>query len=176
MRHMAFAVVMFGLASVPAGAQSVFSQSGPSLPPVAKTVSLAGPRFGLTMLNDDIIEKLHDRNIDVRPTISQFGWQFEREFYSKQAGPTVLNEWVLLLGGLDQGVAIPSVSWLVGMRTKEGAEFGIGPNVTPGGVALAFAAGVTFRAGVVNVPMNFAVVPSKYGTRVSVLTGFVLRH
>jgi hypothetical protein len=128
------------------------------------------------MLNDQIIEKLKERRIDVNSTISQFGWQFEREFYSKQEGPTVLNEWVVLLGGLDQGVAIPSLSWLVGMRTKEGAEFGIGPNITPGGVALAIAAGVTFRAGVVNVPMNFAVVPSKYGTRVSVLTGFVLRH
>ena len=176
MRHMAFALVLLGLAAAPAGAQSVYPQSGPALPPVAKTVSLAGPRFGFTMLNDEIIEKLHERNIDVGHTISQFGWQFEREFYSKQEGPTVLNEWVFLLGGLDQGVPIPSLSWLVGMRTKEGAEFGIGPNITPAGVALAVAAGVTFRAGVVNVPMNFAVVPSKYGTRVSVLTGFVLRH
>ena len=65
------------------------------------------------------------------PTISQFGWQFEHEFYSKQDGPTVLNEWVFLLGGLDQGVAIPSLNWLVGLRTKEGTEFGIGPNITP---------------------------------------------
>ena len=176
MRQMAFALVMLGFAAPPVGAQSLHPQSGPALPPIAKTVSLAGPRFGFTMLNDDIIEKLHERDIDVHSPISQFGWQFEREFYSKQEGPTVLNEWVLLLGGLDQGVAIPSLSWLVGMRTKEGAEFGIGPNITPGGVALAVAAGVTFRAGVVNVPMNFAVVPSKYGTRVSVLTGFVLRH
>ena len=158
----------------PALAQS--GSSGPMIPPVAKTVSLAGPRFGLTVLNDQMIAKLKERNIEVGSTISQFGWQFEREFYSKQAGPTVLNEWVVLVGGLDQGTAIPSVSWLVGLRTKEGAEFGLGPNITPGGVALAFAAGVTFRAGVVNVPMNFAVVPSKYGTRVSVLTGFVLRR
>ena len=30
--------------------------------------------------------------------------------------------------------------------------------------------------GVLNVPMNFAVVPTKAGTRVSVLTGFVLRR
>src|SRR5258706_15291867 len=118
MRHMVFALVMFGLVSAPARAQSAYPQSGPALPPVAKTVSLAGPRFGLTMLNDDIIEKLHERQIDVSSAISQFGWQFEREFYSKQQGPTALNEWVLLLGGLDQGVGIPSFSWLVGMRTK----------------------------------------------------------
>jgi hypothetical protein len=87
-----------------------------------------------------------------------------------------VTECVLLLGGLDQGVAIPSLSWLVGARTKEGAEFGVGPNITPAGVALAIAAGMTFRAGTLNVPVNFAVVPSKSGTRVSVLTGFSLRR
>jgi hypothetical protein len=42
--------------------------------------------------------------------------------------------------------------------------------------ALAIAAGMTFRAGTLNVPVNFAVVPSKSGTRVSVLTGFSLRR
>jgi hypothetical protein len=176
---MTYGIVVTGFLAATGFARPALAQSTtatPALPPVAKTVSLAGPRFGLTVLNDRTIEELRKRDIDVGSTISQFGWQFEREFYSKQAGPTVLNEWVVLLGGLDQGTAIPSVSWLVGLRTKEGAEFGVGPNVTPGGVALAVAAGVTFRAGVVNVPMNFAVVPSKYGTRVSVLTGFVLRH
>jgi hypothetical protein len=169
-------LMILGLAAAPVSAQSVDPQSSSDLPPVTKTLSLAGPRFGLTMLNDQIIAKLKERNIDVGSAISQFGWQFERAFYSKADGPTVLNEWVVLVGGLDQSVVIPSVSWLVGIRTKEGAEFGIGPNVTPGGVALAVAAGVTFRAGVINVPMNFAVVPSKYGTRVSVLMGLMRRH
>ena len=154
----------------------VFAQSAPTVPPLARTVSLSGPRFGFTSLSDGIVEELKKRDIKVDSAISQFGWQFERQFYSKEAGPTVLNEWVMLLGGLDQGVAIPSLSWLVGVRTREGAEFGIGPNITPAGVALAFSAGVTFRAGVINVPMNFAVVPSKHGTRVSMLTGFVLRR
>jgi hypothetical protein len=157
--------------AVPASAQSASP-----LPPLARTVSLSGPRFGFTSLSDGIVEELKKRDIKVDSAISQFGWQFERQFYSKESGPTVLNEWVMLLGGLDQGVAIPSISWLVGFRTREGAEFGIGPNLTPGGAALVLSAGVTFRAGVVNVPMNFAVVPSKHGTRVSMLTGFVLRH
>jgi hypothetical protein len=146
------------------------------VPPYAKTISLAGPRFGLTMISDETIAKLRERDIEVRSPISQFGWQFEHEFYSKQDGPTVLNEWVVLVGGLDQGVVIPSLNWLVGLRTKEGTEFGIGPNITPAGVALAIAAGVTVRAGVINVPMTIAAVPSKYGTRISLLTGFTLRH
>jgi len=55
-------------------------------------------------------------------------------------------------------------------------EFGVGPNLTPAGLALAMAAGVTFRTGLMNVPSNLAVVPSKAGMRVSVLTGFTMRR
>lgn len=127
-------------------------------------------------LGSGVVDKLHERSIDVRQTISQFGWQFERQFYSKDSGVAAVNEWVVLLGGMDQGVVLPSLSWLVGVRTREGTEFGIGPNVTPAGVALAVAAGVTIRAGVLNVPMNVAVVPSSAGLRVSFLTGFNMRR
>ena len=161
---------------VVACAAPAYAQSGPAAPPPVKTLELAGPRFGVTMLSDGVVEKLAERNITIGSTISQFGWQFEKQFYNGGGGVTALNEWVALLGGLDQGVVIPSISWLVGLRTKEGAEFGVGPNITPAGAALVVSAGVTFRAGVLNVPMNFAVVPAKSGTRVSVLTGFTLRR
>jgi len=166
-------VVLFLSVGGPLGAQTLTPVTTP--PPPAKTVSLSGPRFGFTSLSDGVVEKLHERSIDIRPAITQFGWQFEKEFYSKEGGLAAVNEWVVLLGGLEQGVVLPSVSWLVGLRTSGGAEFGIGPNVTPAGVALAFAAGVTFRSGVLNVPVNFAVVPSKAGMRVSMLTGFNMR-
>jgi len=152
------------------------AQSGNQAPPPVRTLSLSGPRIGLTLLSDGVVNELKTQGVDIRPTISQFGWQWERQFYSKQGGVTALNEWVFLLGGLDQGVAIPSLSWLVGLRTQEGAEFGVGPNVTPAGVALAVAAGVTIRTGAMNIPMNFAVVPTKAGTRVTLLTGFTLRR
>ena len=163
--------VMFVACAAP-----LYAQSGTAAPPAARTLELSGPRFGVTMLSDGVLEKLAERNVEVGSTISQFGWQFEKQFYSSAGGVTALNEWVALVGGLEQGVAIPSISWLVGLRTKEGAEFGLGPNLTPAGAALVVSAGVTFRAGVLNVPMNFAVVPSKAGTRVSVLTGFTLRQ
>jgi hypothetical protein len=144
-------------------------------PPPPRVLSLSGPRFGVTMLSNGVVSELQKNSINVGSAISQFGWQSEKQFYSKDGGVAALNEWVFLLGGLDQNVVIPSASWLVGVRTHEGAEFGVGPNVTPAGVALAFAAGVTMRAGVLNVPMNFAVVPTKAGTRVTMLTGFTLR-
>jgi len=52
----------------------------------------------------------------------------------------------------------------------------VGPNITPVGVALALAAGVTFRVGVLNVSINLAVVPSRSGMRISVLSGFSVRR
>jgi hypothetical protein len=167
-------MLLFTSMLIPVGVQAQTSDVTIPPPPV-KTVSLSGPRFGFTALSQGVVDKLHERSIDVRPTITQFGWQFEREFYTKEGGLAAMNEWVFLLGGLEQGVVLPSLSWMVGLRSSSGAEFGIGPNVTPAGVALALAGGVTFRSGALNVPMTFAVVPSKAGTRISMLTGFNLR-
>jgi hypothetical protein len=163
------ALVFSVLAAVPAVCQTI--------PPVAREIDLSGPRFGITALSQGIVDKLKaDRGWDLAPAVSQFGWQFEKQFYGKQGGPTAVTEAVVLVGGLDQGVAIPSLSWLVGVRAADGTEIGAGPNVTPAGVALALAVGKTFRAGVLNVPVNIAVVPSRLGMRVSLLTGFSLRR
>jgi hypothetical protein len=164
-----FAVFLLLSVAVPSAAQSF-------VPPPPKVIELSGPRFGLTSLSPGVIEKLAERDIAVRPMISQFGWQFERQFTSRGSGLTAVSEWVVLFGGLEQNVALPSLTWLVGLRNAQGAEFGIGPNITPAGTALALAAGVTFRVGSMNVPMNFAVVPSESGVRVSILTGFNFRR
>jgi hypothetical protein len=165
-------MIVFTACAVPAMAQDV-NVTNP--PPPVRTVNLSGPRFGFTSLSDGIVQKLQERDITVRPAISQFGWQFEKEFFSKTGGVAAVNEFVVLAGGLEQGVVLPSVSWLVGVRSPTGVEFGMGPNITPAGVALALAGGVTFRSGALNVPVTFAVVPSKDGMRVSMLTGFNMR-
>ena len=165
----AFVIVLFVV--VPAGAQTVLTP-----PPQATQVNLSGPRFGITSLSDGVVSKLAENSIEIRPVITQFGWQFEKQFYSKDSGIAAVNEWVVLFGGLDQGVALPSLSWLVGLRTRDGTEFGFGPNLSPAGVAFTFAAGTTVRTGFLNVPLNIAVVPSKSGTRISFLTGFSMRR
>jgi hypothetical protein len=164
-----FVVVLLGrLAASPVSAQT--------LPDVARTVDLAGPRFGLTLLSEGVVEELAKRDIVVRPNITQFGWQFERQFFTRDSGATMVSEWVALVGGMEQGVTLPSLSWLVGMRTRDGAEFGIGPNITPAGTAMVFAAGMTFRTGAANIPVNVAIVPSRAGTRVTLVSGFSLRR
>jgi len=159
----------------------VVAYSGPAwcqtLPPPARIADLSGPRFGGTFLSDGVVHKLKaDDGISVAPMITQFGWQVEKQFYNGGSGVAALTEAVVLFGGMEQGLVLPSLSWLVGVRTHEGTEFGVGPNITPVGVALALAVGKTFRAGVLNVPVNVAVVPSKSGVRVSMLTGFSLRR
>jgi hypothetical protein len=88
----------------------------------------------------------------------------------------MVTEWIGLVGGLEYSVALPSLSWMVGVRSRDGAEFGIGPNITPAGTALVLATGMTFRSGALNIPVNIAVVPAKAGTRVTLLSGFSLRN
>jgi hypothetical protein len=148
-----------------------------TIPPrVGRTVDMSGPRFGFTLLSQAAVDELARHEVVVRPLISQFGWQFERRFYTSPDGATMLTEWVPLISGLEQGQALPSLNWLVGVRTSTGTEFGIGPNLTPLGVGLVVAGGITVRSGAVHVPINFAVASSKTGARVSIMTGFNLRR
>ena len=136
---------------------------------------LSGPRFGFTYLGGAIVDSLKVAETDVAPLITQFGWQWEKQFLSGAGGPVPVTEWVVLVGGLEQGAFLPSLSWLVGLRTENGTEFGVGPNLGPAGFALAVAGGVTRRSGGLNIPINVSVVPSRVGTRVSVLGGFTMR-
>ena len=157
-----------------AAATPAWSQT--QVPPrVTREINLSGPRFGMTLLSPSTVEALEERGIAVGPIVSQFGWQFERRLYTSNEGVSALMEWVPLLSGLEQGVALPSLNWLVGVRTAGGAEFGIGPNVTPVGTGLVVAAGVTVRSGALNIPLNFALASSKSGVRISIMTGFNIR-
>jgi hypothetical protein len=157
-----------------AAAAPAWSQT--QVPPRAtREINLSGPRFGMTLLSPNTVDALKERNITVGPIVSQFGWQFERRLYTSNEGVSALMEWVPLLSGLEQGVALPSLNWLVGVRTASGAEFGIGPNITPVGTGLVVAAGVTVRSGALNVPLNFALASSKSGVRISIMTGFNIR-
>lgn len=166
-RTMAAVLIAAMVQAVPADAQQPQD--------LVRELNRSGPRFGITWLAGDIVDTLSSKyDVDVAPIITQFGWQFERQFASLENGPVALNEWVLLIGGLDQGEILPSLTWLVGLRTQGNFEIGVGPNVTPAGVALAISSGVTFRVGALAVPLNVAVVPSKLGTRTSILTGFNL--
>lgn len=160
-----------------ASSQAAAQGPAPVLAP-PDIMNLSGPRVGVTFLSPGVVRSLRRDpgvGIDIGSAVSQFGWQQEKRFYSGQNGLTAVTEWVVLFGGFEQGLVIPSFSWLVGVRTVKGVEFAVGPNLSPTGAALAAAAGVTFRSGNLNFPVNLAVVPSKSGVRVSMLAGFNMR-
>jgi hypothetical protein len=166
-----FAAVIALLLPLPVVARAQYENGYPD-----QTVDLAGPRFGFTLLSGGITDRLKsDRNINVSPLITQFGWQLERQFPTGTPDVSALTELVGLLGGLEQNVVIPSVTWVVGARLKSGFEFGVGPNITTLSTAIVYVAGVTNKVGNLNIPVNVAIVPSVNGVRATVLTGFNLR-
>lgn len=136
-----------------------------------QVANLSGPRFGVTILTGETADRLRD-DYDAAPVILQFGWQFEWQFFSTDTGPTGVVEVVPLIGGLEKGLFLPSLSALVGLRFLSGFEFGFGPNVSVSGFSIALAVGKTFQSGQLNWPVNFSVVPSQKGARFSLLLGF----
>src|SRR5215210_3089630 len=93
----AFTIVALSLAVLFAMASPAAAQV---LPEPAFVANLSGPRFGITLLSPGIVDKLAERHITVRPYITQFGWQFEKQFFSRDSGVTMVTEWVALIGGI----------------------------------------------------------------------------
>lgn len=173
-RHlMPAAAALTTLLSIDASGQTT---TDPRVLPPTERLSLEGPRFGFTILSPGIVDTLAAHGVDVSPFITQFGWQIEHQFYAHGPGPTMVTELVGLLGALEQGEVLPSGSWIVGVRSPNGAEVGLGPNFSAAGPALVLAAGITRRVGAVNIPLNVSIVPSKTGTRVSFLGGYTMRR
>ena len=138
-----------------------------------RPVQLAGPRVGVTMLTGELADRVADE-FEAGPFVSQFGWQFENRLFTTNGGLSGVTEWVLLVGGLEQSVVLPSATFLVGLRTRSGAEIGFGPNVSAAGAAYVIGAGVTFRYDDLQFPVNASVALSKDGPRISLLTGFTI--
>ena len=151
---------------------------------------LSGPRVGFTVLSarnvEDINETFGESTYDpltqmysreeiistAFPVVTQFGWQLERQMFQSQSGLTALAETVLLVGGLERGIALPSASFVVGVRTPGGLEVGLGPNISATGVGYALTVGIANNVGEVSLPVNAAVVLGRDGVRASLLVGF----
>ena len=141
----------------------------------AQVDKLAGPRVGVTMVqagslasilrkdvslfSDDIREEWTGSTGKYGATMSQYGWQWESRFLD--GGDVVgIVEWIALVGGMEKGMFLPSVSSMVGLRTASGFEFAAGPNLSLGGIAIVIGIGKTLKFGKLNVPVNIAYVPS----------------
>ena len=141
----------------------------------AQVEKLSGPRVGVTMItpgslaslirgdvpffSDEVREEWTGSTGKYGAAISQYGWQWESRF-SDGGDITGIVEWVALIGGMEKGLFLPSVSSMVGVRTSSGIEFAVGPNLSLGGIAMVFGAGYNFKFGKLNVPVNITYVPS----------------
>jgi len=144
--------------------------------PAPYMMKLNGPRFGVTYISrGELTRKLEERYDITSPVITQFGWQFETQIFNIEGGPSGLIEFVPLIGGLDQGIFLPSASLICGLRAGSGLELGFGPNVSAAGTGVVLAVGTSFTTGNVHFPFNFAVVPSRDGARFSLMCGFNYR-
>ena len=135
---------------------------------------LSGPRIGFSYMPDSMIEKVKkdsSQQVELSNVMTQIGWQLEKKLVTTENGLSFLLDIVPLIGGLDQNIFIPSLTTVMGVRTTKGYEFHVGPNFTPSGTTFAYVVGMSFTYGAVNVPVNLAVFPTKYGNRYSFVTG-----
>jgi hypothetical protein len=120
----------------------------------------SGPRIGLTFITGgELTEKLAAEFGVSTNMISQFGYQFEKQIIGDENIAGII-EGIVFIGGLEQGMFLPSVSGLFGLRHNSGLEFAIGPNLSLSGASLVIGLGKSFELGNLNIPINFAWVPS----------------
>ncbi len=144
----------------------------------AQIQSMAGPRLGITLIGSgETADMLTGYDDGPSTFTTQYGWQWESRF-ADGGNITGLAEWVVLLGGMERGKFLPSISSLIGFRTVEGFEAGMGPNLTLAGIGMVFGVGFTATSGKLNMPFNIVYSPCKdndwieSGPTFSILVGF----
>ena len=110
LRHAARAGALIAMLVSVGAAQA---SADPRLPGTTDLRRLSGPRFGMTFLSQSFQDSLKAHDVNVGSVITQFGWQFEKQFLGSPDGLAAVNEWIVLIGGLDQGAFLPSASWIV---------------------------------------------------------------
>ncbi len=129
-------------------------------------IRYGGPRVGVTYLTEGTSLQYiaqtttGDPGTYVTPLITQFGWQFETRFFTLENGASGLVECVPLIGGMERGMFLPSITGMIGFRTAKGHEFGLGPTLSRSGFGMVMAAGSSFTVGNVCFPVNIAYTPS----------------
>jgi len=122
---------LLGLETDPALVNVLVNYNAPVESPKTK-IRLNGPRMGGSMIFGDaskvMTAKESEGGFNMYPATFQFGWQQEWQYLS--AGEfQALVEGIALIGGLESGKFIPSVTFLNGFRFgKAGWEFGFGPS------------------------------------------------
>jgi hypothetical protein len=147
-----------------------------------------GPRIGVTGVItkpsdfDDYIEEIFPKSRDYFPVYSEIGLAVEQRVRIEGNGYQWFLQERILVGGLDQTVALPSLSLLLGISTPFGLEIGLGPDFSleskSGGAVIAPAMVYTvtwvfYISDGTKIPVTFSAVPipPEGKARLSVLAG-----
>ena len=108
------------------------------------------------------------------PAITLFGVTIEQRILLGQTKSHFAFQEVLLIGGLEQGIALPEGAFLIGYRDFSGLEFGIGPILHMRGIGVVAAVGWTFSYQGVYVPVDISlIIPNAdRPASISITTGF----
>ncbi len=153
-----------------------------------RTLLLFGPRLGISAViqdpgdfDDNMQSLLHDSSRSYFPVYSEMGVQAQQLFPLGGTRSYLTFQQTLLLGGLDQGMPLPSAYMTLGYRMAFGLEFGLGPYVTvasPGGspgfaFSMVYVVGWTFVMPGFQLPitLTFVPLPSYVNPQISVLAG-----
>ena len=161
----------------------------------AQIEKLAGPRLGFTFISAgpiaDVLNEGFDNDIEMYGSTGSafttlYGWQWESRFADGGGEVIGIVEWIVLVGGMEKGMFLPSASSIIGARMDNGLELGVGPNLSLSGIGMVFGVGYNFKSGNLNLPINISVIPGRAmdetwdgtdyeynsGTRIAVTLGF----
>jgi len=136
----------------------------------AQIEKLAGPRLGFTFISAgpiaDVLNEGFDNDIEMNGSTggaftTLYGWQWESRFADGGGQIVGIVEWIVLVGGMEKGLFLPSASSIIGARMDNGLEFGVGPNLSLSGIGMVFGLGYNFKSGNLNLPINISVIPGK---------------
>lgn len=107
------------------------SRESPVNNPNVKRLNLSGVRMGVVHVFGENGSRLSESEsvggFDASSTLFQFGYQFERQ-YLNQGRVQGLFEFIPTITGLEQGLFLPSLTILHGLRdNRSGIEFAFGP-------------------------------------------------
>ena len=175
MTRFPIALAMLAALALPLKAQQRSPAADDDSIPIMRHRDLDGPRIGMTYVSGPAAEaKLAEHGLT--PLMSLIGWHFEQVLRPQGGGPSFVTQEVFMAAGLEQGTFVPSATVLLGIRFPSGFEFGMGPNVSPIGAALAVGIGKTLNYGGVAIPINLAVVRSQGALRTSLVAGYAIRR
>ncbi|MFH0894270.1 MAG: hypothetical protein V2A54_07530 [Bacteroidota bacterium] len=102
--------------------------------PHAEVLNATGPRTGVTMLTGKTAEYMSSPKsqggFGIYPVLFTFGYQFEQQ-YLNEGNFQALFEFIPMVSGLDQGLCVPSFTFMNGLRNnRHGWEFAFGPQIT----------------------------------------------